>query len=207
MASSSLTNHCRTEGLRVHTTLPSPKPHAILAGRAQAGAAVAGRPPATSSDSSITGRRQSGHSGRRSSHLPMHAAWNPCPHPGSLRTAAAGSPASSSEIPPISPATSSDRHTAHSGVVVAGDDDASTAIAAPSLPLSSSQEDDDDARARTAAAAAVAQAAMVTAAIPLAWEWGFACACLSVCGRMYVCVGARRGGRRGRINDASEGRE
>jgi hypothetical protein len=151
--------YCGAGGLRVHTTLPSPKPHAILAGRddhAHAGTAsasiaagatafVAGRPSAATSAG--TGRRQSGHSGRSISHLPMHSSWNPCPHPGSTRTGTADG--SQSPEHPAAPA-SSERHTAHSC--------AATAHAAPSC-----RSPCDHAKARIPAVAAAAAAAAAAA--------------------------------------------
>uniref|UniRef100_A0A8R7TJV0 Uncharacterized protein n=1 Tax=Triticum urartu TaxID=4572 RepID=A0A8R7TJV0_TRIUA len=146
-----------TGGLRVHTTLPSPKPHAILAGRDKAGAASASGTAFLASRLSAvtTGQRQSGHSGRSSSHLPMHSSWNPWPQPGSTRT----STADGSESPehPAAPA-SSDRHTAHSW---------GAAAAATALVASSGRSPRDDAKARIPAVAAAATPATTAPAIAI----------------------------------------
>jgi hypothetical protein len=115
----------------------------------------------------------------------MQPAWNPCPHPGSVRTA------EDSELPtPL--AASSDKHTAHSCCDVAGDDEgvsAAASVAAPSL-TPSSQEEDEARWARTAAAAAVAQAAMVTAAIA-SIDRSLSVWAHEMRAPVYVCVGAR----------------
>jgi len=207
----SLVSYCLADGLRVHTTLPSPKPHAIVvAGRAHAGAAAC-CPPAASS----TGRRQRGHSGRSGNHRPMQSAWNAWPHAGSARTAACGrEPA---------PAGSSDRHTAHSwwddGGAGSGEPASAPDVATLRVRASSSDDDDDDARDRTAA---VQAAAMVRVTAPATAAMASGALSVVLCVGAGVGVGAaarcdamrahvyshgprprRRGRRRGRINASS----
>lgn len=153
------------DGLRVHTTRPSPNSHAILAAldhAGAAGAAAAASATATGACPSApvtTGRRQIGHSARNGSHLPMHSAWNPCPHPGSVRTAAAA--ASGSEHP-AAPA-SSHRHTAHScaaGATTASHSSPSRSCCVVVI------------RARIAAAAAAAPATIAPAMTMIEWRAG-----------------------------------
>jgi len=153
-------------------------------------AATACRCPSPSS----TGRRQSGHSGRSGSHLPMQSAWNAWPHAGSARTAAGSGPERPSSAAPA--VGSSDRHTAHSRGG-AGEETASTSGATVAPLRASSSFDDDDVvmRARTA----VAQAATVTApaaaaaAISAAGVGEWILRFLVLCVRAAVSVAMRAG--------------
>lgn len=90
------------DGLRVHTTRPSPNSHAILAALDHAGAAAPqlghsdGRLPVGAGDDGPAADRALGPQRQPPADAP---AWNPCPHPGSVRTAAAA--ASVRSTPPL----------------------------------------------------------------------------------------------------------